>query len=556
MKDSPFDIIALIFFVLFVFCSEKVSVTSHGGGGSEVEVVGHVVFPGNTPAPFTQVKLIPVNHNPALMGDVADSLIDTSDATGKYAFKNIQPGSYNIQAIQLENRTRMLLFGINVTSDDDTTFIPSDSLLNPGTVKLIPGIETAQGYVTIPGTDIARLIDGEEREIFLDSIPAGKIPEILLVTGSDSTTEKDVLVKPSDTTIISNLFWNNKRSIYLNTTKSGAGVYSDVYGFPVLIRLSENNFDFSQAAENGEDIRFTSRNGTPLPHEIEKWDGVAGYAAIWVKTDTIYGNDSTQSILMYWGNPKAQDNSNSKLVFDTASGFQGVWHLGDEQNGFIRDATFNGYDGSSPDTARPGIGTGAIGNCRTFNGISDFIIMKNTAESKIDFPQDGYYSVSVWISLDTIDLKSRCIVSKGYEQYYLRSSSFSADAIITSPLWEFVEFDGEEKVWEVTNSSVTVKQWVHLVGVRKGTLQYLYCNGVLVDSTIDKWFNENAARKSSNDLYIGRFAETIKIPFDQGLGYFKGNIDEVRVISTAVSPEWIRLCYMNQKSEDKLVSFK
>lgn len=556
MKDSPFGIISLIFFVLLVFCSEKVSVTSQGGGGSEVEVVGHVVFPGNAPAPFTQVKLIPIDHNPALMGDVADSLIDTSDANGQYSFENIQPGLYNIQAVQLEDRTRMLVFGVEVTGD--TTFVPSDSLQDPGSIKLIPGIETTEGYVTIPGTDIVLLLDGKESEILFDSVPAGKIPEIRYVTGEDSAiiTKQDVLVKSLDTTIITNFTWSNKRSIYLNTTVSGAGVDSDVHDFPVLIRLTESNFDFSQAAENGKDIRFTSRSGTPLLHEIEKWDGASRYAAIWVRIDTVYGNDSTQSILMYWGNPDAQDYSNSKLVFDTASGFQGVWHLGDEQDDLIRDATFNGYDGSSPDTARPSTGKGAIGNCRTFNGISDFITMNNTAESKIDFPDNGNYSVSAWVSLDTLEIKSRCIVSKGYEQYYLRSSSFSVDIINTSPLWEFVEFNDEEKAWEVTNTPATEKQWVHLVGIRKGTRQYLYCNGVMIDSTIDRWVNESAERKSSNDLNIGRFAEEVEIPLALGYCYFKGSIDEVRIVSTAVSPEWIRLCYMNQKSEDKLVVFK
>lgn len=555
MRYFPPGIVFLI--LLMIFCSQQLPVSNNGGGGSEVEVVGYVVFSGNVPAPFTQVKLIPENHNPALMGDVTDTLIDTSDANGQYMFNNIQPGIYNIQAVQLENRTRMLRFGVEVSGD--TTFVPSDSLQKPGAVKLIPGIETARGYLFIPGTDITRLIDGKEKEIILDSVPAGKIPEIRLVTGEDSSVlaKQNVLVESSDTTIISNLSWNNKRSICFNTTESGAAVYSDVYNFPVLIRLTGNNFDFSEAEENGKDIRFTSLKGTPLPHEIEKWDGAARYAAIWVRIDTVYGNDSTQSILMYWGNPKAQNNSNSKLVFDTASGFQGVWHLGDGQNDPIRDATFNGYDGSSPDTARPLIGVGAIGNCRVFNGISSFITMNNTAESKINFPQNGYYSVSAWVSLDTIGIQSRCVVSKGYEQYYLRSSIFSMENITnTSPLWEFVEFNGEEKVWQVTNTPATEKQWVHLVGVRKGTQQYLYLNGVLVDSTIDRWFNESVSRKSSNDLNIGRFAETIQIPIEQGFGYFKGSIDEVRIISTSVSPEWIRLCYMNQKSEDKLVVFK
>ena len=175
MKNSPLGIVSLVLLMLMFFCSQQVSVNSQGGGGSEVEVVGHVVFPGNVPAPLTQVKLIPVNYNPALMGDVADSLIDTSDASGRYAFKNIQPGIYNIQAVQLENRTRMLVFGIEVTGE--TTFVPIDSLQKPGSIKLIPGIETEEGYVTIPGTDIAKQFDVKESEILIDSVPAGKIPE-------------------------------------------------------------------------------------------------------------------------------------------------------------------------------------------------------------------------------------------------------------------------------------------------------------------------------------------------------------------------------------------
>jgi hypothetical protein len=38
--------------------------------------------------------------------------------------------------------------------------------------------------------------------------------------------------------------------------------------------------------------------------------------------------------------------------------------------------------------------------------------------------------------------------------------------------------------------------------------------------------------------------------------YFGGKIDEVRVSSTALSADWIKLCYMNQKESDMLVRFK
>ena len=37
--------------------------------------------------------------------------------------------------------------------------------------------------------------------------------------------------------------------------------------------------------------------------------------------------------------------------------------------------------------------------------------------------------------------------------------------------------------------------------------------------------------------------------------FFKGKIDEVCLASTARSADWIRLCYMNQNTEDRLVTF-
>ena len=175
MKNSPLGIVSFVLLMMMFFCSQQVSVNSHGGGGSEVEVVGQIMFPGNVPAPFTQVKLIPVNHNPAVKGDVADSLIDTSDASGQYTFDNIQPGLYNIQAIQLEDRTRMLVFGVEVTGE--TTFVPIDSLQKPGSIKLIPGFETEEGYVTIPGTDIAKQFDEKKAKSFRLGT-CRKIPEI------------------------------------------------------------------------------------------------------------------------------------------------------------------------------------------------------------------------------------------------------------------------------------------------------------------------------------------------------------------------------------------
>ncbi|HMA64192.1 MAG TPA: DUF2341 domain-containing protein, partial [Chitinispirillaceae bacterium] len=284
-------------------------------------------------------------------------------------------------------------------------------------------------------------------------------------------------------------------------------------------------------------------------HAIERWDAVRKVAEIWVNVDTVYGNNQLQSIAMYWGNPSVQLQQ-SMSVFDTLNGFQGVWHLGDSSNSILTDATDNGYNGLSPDSASVKIDEGVIGSSRYFDG-NDYITMPSTAQSRLSFDEGTTYSVSAWVRLDTFDNASHCIVSKGFEQYYLRSTYVSMNILSSIPLWEFVEFSETNK-WQSLNSPVSAKTWALITGVRQGAVQKLYCNGLLVDSTVDVWKN-TVSRNTANDLFIGRFASPVTLPLVEGHCYFKGSIDEVRIMSKAQSSDWIRLCYMNQRPDDKLV---
>ena len=124
--------------------------------------------------------------------------------------------------------------------------------------------------------------------------------------------------------------------------------------------------------------------------------------------------------------------------------------------------------------------------------------------------------------------------------------------------WEFVEFQ-DQLGWEYSEDSIPpspgAKEWVYLTGVRSGTRQYLYINGELVNDTMSLMAG-SYPRVSSDDFTIGKHARQVTIPGNEGWCHFWGKIDEVRVMSNALSPDWIRLCYMNQKEEDRLVEFR
>jgi hypothetical protein len=536
---------------IFISCGQ---LSALGGGGSEVEVIGCVTLPDGNPAPYAQVKLVPRDHNAVTMGPINDSLIDTSDAHGGYTFKGVPPGWYNVQAVHLTQRTRLLVTGIEV-APAETTVVQSGVLLEPGAIRLLLPRDggRADGYAIIPGTEISAFAVNDGSEIMLDSVPAGTIPEVRFLTPDDSieVTKLNVPVKPGDTITIANPFWKYAQELCLNTSVSGANVQGDVRDFPVLVRLNSANFDFSQALADGADIRFTKTDNTFLPYEIERWDPVSELAEVWVKVDTVHGNDNTQSLVMYWGYPDAVGSSNGAKVFDTAGGYQGVWHLNERGNEVALDATTNHYDGMAYGMFDFISNPGAVGNARAFDGVASYITMPNTASSKLNFPQDGYYTVSAWVLVEKLDNASHVIVSKGYEQYYLRITSWNA----ASPQWEFVEFNETAK-WQTSTFPATGGQWMFLTGVRQGSRQFLYSNGVLVDSTILGWSNI-ASRSTSNNLSIGRFMQQVNVPIPgEGYDFFKGSIDEVRILSTAQSRDWIRLSYMNQRGEDKLVLFK
>jgi len=536
------------------------------GAGSETTngFVAVVLTAGGSAASHALVRLRPEGYlsdtGNAITYD-GSSVIDTvTDATGRFAIKNIDAGQYCIEIQDGMGQGALLHCGAIKDSVIDCGAVvvtPAGSVrgyinraIVPESVAVYVRVYGMQRIVRADPSSGAFALNGLPRgdyAMYLDaSSPAFKPKAVNLTVSSDSINELGkVSLFPFNT-------WAHSMVLGLNTTSAGAGVAGDIFGFPVLIRLNNGNFIFNQAHTSGNDIRFAKSDSTPLAFEIERWDPVTEHAEVWVKMDTVFGSSDKQSVIMFWGNAGASPLSSGSAVFDTTKGYQGVWHLSDAAGDSVRDATGNRYGGVSADAiSRPSITGGIMGNCRAFDGKGNYIVMPNTASGKLNFPENSNYTVSAWVWVDTLDVFSHLIVSKGYEQYYLRITSWNS----ISPQWEFVEFHETTK-WETSTFPATVKQWTLLTGVRQGTKQVLYCNGVLVDSVIAGWSNL-ASRNTSNNLSIGRFLQQVNVPIpNEGYDFFKGSIDEVRILSAAQSPDWVRLCYMNQRSDDRLVRFK
>jgi biopolymer transport protein ExbB len=340
--------------------------------------------------------------------------------------------------------------------------------------------------------------------------------------------------------------WFSSKNIVLNTKATGANVSTTITNFPVLVRLSSNNAAiFSGAKSNGADIRFAKANGTALPYQIEQWNATSKKAAVWVLVDTIKGNDSLASIIMYYGNSSAIDSSSPGKVFDTSKGFQAVYHFSDAADTAF-DATINKYT-ASPVTTAPADTIGIIGRARYFDGSASAYDIVGSSDSsgifnKLHFPDNGIYTLSAWVNLTSITGLPAIIArgSGGASEYHLYTRAATTE-------FRFLENrsttdGGQQYLGSGTGTAVT-GIWTHVVGVRNGINMSLFLNGAVIASPTTG--ATGGTRTITYDVNIGRRSD--------GSNYFNGFIDEVQIANVARDTNWIKLSYENQKASQTLV---
>ncbi len=524
---------------------------SLGGGTSTSEngrVAGIVVDSAGVPATRTQVELFPADFDPVRNNDTVH--VDTTDDSGNYLFTGVEQGTYTVSCVHLSVRTRAFRSGIEVHGD--TVKLSGDTLRKPGSIEIaLPDtVDTVSGYMYIPGTGISVGLSGARGAyVVLDSVPAGDIPAIAYASTASahsSVLQEGITVLPEDTARVLNTGWKYNRRLRLNTTPSGAGVAQDVHDFPVLVRLHEDRFDFTQAGEGGIDLRFTRPDGTALAHEIGRWDDATKTAEVWLRIDTLRGNDMTE-VVMYWGNGRAGMEEIAP-AFDTSAGFGAVWHL-DESNDTLHDATANRCHGTRYGTVTASPGT--IGDAQRFEGEGARIEMGNVLD-----PGDRDVTVSAWVRRSNTGLQTIMAKSNGGDpdSAYGWSFSFGEEdqlqffAASAGNSWgSDGSFDFRSREDAVVKDSTA---WHHVAAVfdRSGAARCrVYIDGVDVTGSSKGDVATVSALTNGLPLRIGAEADDDY--------QWTGNLDECSISYVARPEAWIRLCFVNQRPDDRLVEF-
>jgi len=318
--------------------------------------------------------------------------------------------------------------------------------------------------------------------------------------------------------------WAHSKDITINTTASGYGINQDVRNFPYLVRLNADGFDFSQAKDNGEDIRFANSDATHLHYQIDSWNKAGKTAAIWVKTDVILGNNSSQYIRMHWGKSDASDSSNSRAVFETGNDFTAVWHF--SSSSAFSDATANAITLTNNSTNA--IQSSIIGEGRALDGTA------NTNLASADNPNlsiTDYLTLSAWVK--PIDANT--------DQKVMGKSTWPPAGYLIG-----INIGVDPEFWDASGANhrpsggiIQSKRWSHIAATwSKGGQMITYLNGEQVNSIAA---SSSDLGTNTNPFYIGCAG------WDQGSLIFNGEIDEPRLEHTARSADWIKLGYLNQK---------
>ncbi|MBF0430355.1 MAG: DUF2341 domain-containing protein [Fibrobacteria bacterium] len=338
--------------------------------------------------------------------------------------------------------------------------------------------------------------------------------------------------------------WAYSKNVVLNTTVSGANVSGTVKIFPVLLKLRESNFDFAQAGDNGEDLRFLGTNDKVFPHEIAWWDATAKHADVWVLVDSVLGNNDTQYFTMYWGKTGVKSKSDGNTVFDTANGFVNVWHLDEEGNSGANgynDATYTAENGTggagmtaASDTAS------AAGRGQWFDGSMDasteYINMGSTNSL------DGVtgLSVSFWCNPGLLPFTD-------YPAIFARGTSANRTPWIYG-------MNGANNLAMNISKSAGVYEGIQTPDLQQGVWQYvtLTWDGSKLNSYINLDYGDSSTTTITtvgpNDQYA------LVGVFPSGRRWY-GGIDELKTSRVARSEDWHKLSYMNQKSDQVLLEY-
>jgi len=343
--------------------------------------------------------------------------------------------------------------------------------------------------------------------------------------------------------------WKYRKKITIDHTK----IDSDLKNFPVLVKLTSSNFDFSKARSDGYDIRFTASDGTTLlKYERERHDSANQVAEYWVKIPSVSSSANTE-FYIYYGNSSALDGADPTNVWD--ANFKAVYHFNGNYNGTtgeIKDSTANGNDGQAcSSTQAPTEVDGKIGKGQEFNYLDkDTIHIPDSS----DFDPGGAFTVEIWAKhFDSGE--ANCVAIPVHDTSDYKWAIYSNAVIANNWAPQFVvkTASGVTQTDRSAPPPIVAGKWYYIVGVYDRTLPSsrvkYYQNGVLEASA--DGYDEDVLAGDEGLHFGGRYNQGCNTTYTWDA--FDGQLDEFRYSNVARSAAWIKASY--HSGNDTLLTY-
>lgn len=396
------------------------------------------------------------------------------------------------------------------------------------------------------------LVDSTAKNPSWTYITPGKYTIKETVTNSLGTDDE---IKINYITVTPNPPWKCGWGYRKNITIDKSRVSGTLSDFPVLISLASDSDLQAHAQTTGNDILFTSSDGTTkIPHEIEKYTGSTGALIAWVKVPVVQSSANT-TIFMYYGNSSA---ANQQDTSDVWTNYKAVWHLSEDPSGTapqILDSASNTYDGTSGGamTISQQV-TGKINGGLYFDGVNDYL--------STNYYQTGVtaYSIDMWIKTSSTDTILGIVNDRGSDES-TRGTGNSLTLSLggtyhggSNPGAGIIDYGLDSNsiyIGDYSSTTINDNSWHHVVGTWAGSTgsavtpsQFsIYIDGNPVTMTAVTTGTSLLPPLSGLSGYGTRIAQ--HEPWNT---YFQGTLDETRISTATLSAGWIKTEYNNQNS--------
>ncbi|MHA2248549.1 MAG: DUF2341 domain-containing protein, partial [Candidatus Hodarchaeales archaeon] len=259
-----------------------------------------------------------------------------------------------------------------------------------------------------------------------------------------------------------------------------------------------------------------------LDHEIELFDqsgnGTHAQLIAWVRVPSLSGSTDT-NITMYYGNNVVKNQENPTGVWD--DNYLGVWHLSEDPPSTIYDSASDNSGTSTGSMTSADQVDGMIDGSLEFDGTDDSIVWTTAITQST-----GTYSF--WMFPHNVT---------GEFNFLADSNNVRRISLYNGGIR--IETDTNSEYFDFTSSSIPINSWTQIVFVRSGDIGDLYING--------SWIQQVTVTG----------ADTLTVSAIAGIGssrFFDGLMDEVHILSTTRSVEWIATEYNNQNDTNSFYS--